>query len=294
MTQQANDASVVVGVDGSDASHRAVDWAAREARQRGGTVRVVHVIPTDSRAFSRDPSAVRTAAERLLDSAADRARELLGDAAVTQALLDGAAAEALVDESQHASLVVVGNRGHGGFATMLLGSTSVDLATHAACPVVVIRGSEHETAASLGSPTGPVIVGVDDSSGAERALELAFTRADERGARVVAVAAWQLPTAYGAYGAAELLQTDSDDTERDARERLASAVEPWQKRFPNVKVDQRTVAGHAVSALVDASAQGAQFVVVGSRGRGTLKGMLLGSVSQGVLRHAHCPVIVAH
>lgn len=293
MTQQAHDASVVVGVDGSEASHRAVDWAAREARQRGATLRVVHVLPADSRALGRDRSAVRTAAERLLDSSADRARQLLGDAAVAQELLDGPPAEALVNESQHASLVVAGHRGHGGFATMLLGSTSVDLATHAACPVAVVRGPEHEAAAPLGSPTGPVVVGVDDSSGAERALEIAFTQADERAARVVAVAAWQLPTAYGAYAAAELLQTDSDDAEREVRERLAAAVEPWQKRFPQVKVEQRTVAGHAVSALVDASAQGAQFVVVGSRGRGTLKGMLLGSVSQGVLRHAHCPVIVA-
>ena len=293
MTQQADGTTIVVGVDGSEPSYRAVDWAAREARQRGGILRVVHVFPSDTRAPGGDPSAVQTAAERLLASAADRARQLLGNAGVTQALLGGPPATALVNESQQASLLVTGHRGHGGFATMLLGSTSVDLATHAACPVAVVRGTGHETAAPLGTPTGPVIVGVDDSSGAERALEYAFARAAERDARLVAVASWQLPTAYGAYAAVELLQVDSDDAEREVRERLARAVEPWQKQYPQMNVDQRTIAGHAVSALVDTSAQGAQFVVVGSRGRGTLKGMLLGSVSQGVLHHAHCPVIVA-
>lgn len=293
MTQHTGEDSIVVGVDGSEPSHHAVSWAAHEARQRGATLRVVHTYPAGSRAATRDPSAVRLAAERLLNVSADQARQLLGDAAVVQELLEGRPAETLVHESLSASLLVVGSRGHGGFATLLLGSTSVHLTAHAACPVAVVRGSGPETAAPVGDPAGPIVVGVDDSPGAARALEFAFARAAERGASIIAMAAWQLPTSYGAYAGTELLQTDSADVERDVRERMARAIEPWQQRHPDVNVEQRTAAGHAVTALTDVSAQGAQFVVVGSHGRGNLKGLLLGSVSQGILRHAHSPVVVA-
>lgn len=111
--------------------------------------------------------------------------------------------------------------------------------------------------------------------------------------RIVAVHAWQLPTGYGAAALTELLQTESDQAQREATSRLGEALAIWQQRYPNVTVDQRTVQGHTVGALVEASRQGAEIVAVGSRGHGTLAGLTLGSVSQGVLRHAHSPVVVA-
>lgn len=291
MTQETGDARILVGVDGSKTSDQAVDWAAEEARQRGATLRVVHVFPADSRGAIRDRS-VWAAGQRLVSAAADRARQRLGSTAVVAELLEGPPAEALVTESQRSSLVVVGSRGHGGFAALLLGSTSVDLASHAACPVAVIRGPGSETTAPVGTADSPMVVGVDDSPGAERALEYTFARASERAAPVVAVAAWQLPTSFSAYAASELLRTDSGELERKVQDRLDRVLAPLQERYPAVDVERRAVSAHPITALVDASGEDAQCVVVGSRGRGNLKGMLLGSISQGVLRHAQSPVIV--
>lgn len=291
MTQVARDPGVVVGVDGSEASRRALEWAAREASWLGVTLGIAHAFPTDVSASSaEDPVVLRSAAERLIGEAVDHAREFVDGVVVVQALLDGPPAKALVDESERASLLVVGSRGQGGFTALLLGSTSVNVAAHAACPVVVMPGPE--TGAPYGADAGSIVVGTDASPRAGRAVEFAFARAHDRGAAIVAIYAWQLPTSYGAYAARELLRTDSSKAQRDANAFLADAVAAWQDRYPTVCVDQRAVVGHPVGVLAEASAE-AQVVVVGSRGRGTLVGTMLGSVSQGLLRHAQCPVIVA-
>lgn len=290
MTQNTQNSTVVVGVDGSEDSHRALQWAAREARQRGTTLHIVHAFPTDPPvAAGREPDA-RAGAQEVVDAAANRARERTNETVAVEAtIVDGPPAKALVDESQRHALLVVGNRGQGGFAELLLGSVPVHVTAYAACPVVVVpRHNQTSPAAAA----GPLVVGVDASEGSTRAIEFAFARAHERGAGLVALHAWQLPTAYSAAAAAELLKTDSDQAEHAARTRLASAVAPWQDRHPKVTVDQRTVHGHTVGALVEASAQGAQAVVVGARGHGTLVGLALGSVSQGLLHHARSPVIV--
>lgn len=301
MTQHATEDAILVAADGSEPSNHAVGWAANEARRRGATLFVVHVFPSDFRGPESDRAAIQTAVERLLTTAADRARQVLGEAAVRQELLDGPTDEALVARSKDFSLLVVGSRGHGGFATLLLGSTSANLASHAHCPVAVVRGTPGESAlpdsatedppATGTTQEGPIAVGVDKSPWTEPALGFAFARAAERGVHVLAVAAWQPPTAYGAYAAIELMPSESDDIERDVQHSLSEALEPWQRRYPEVEVEQRTVTGHAVTALVEAS-QEAQFLVVGSRGRGTLKGMLLGSVSHGALHHARSTIIV--
>lgn len=291
MTQDSAEGSILVGADGSEPSNHALDWAADEARQRGSALHVVHVLLSNYPGPESDRAEIRTAAQRLLTTAADRARAILGDADVTEELLDGPPDNALVTKSEGFSLLVVGSRGHGGFATLLLGSTSANLASHAPCPVAVVRGGPEKAAATEVTPEGPIAVGVDKSPWTEPALGFAFARAAERGVPVLAVSAWQPPTAYGAYAAIELLPSDSDDIERDVQDNLSVALEPWQQRYPQVEVEQRIVTGHAVTALVEA-AHDAQFLVVGSRGRGTLKGMLLGSVSHGSLHHAHSTVIV--
>ena len=291
MADPGADADVVVGVDGSQPSRRALGWAAREASRRGVTLRVAHAYPTEvALAAPGDSPRLHGAAERLLARDVDRARELAGGVTVVPALVDGPPAAVLVHESERASLLVVGGRGQGGFAGLLLGSTAVNVAARAACPVVVMP--REGAAAPNGVADGPVVVGTDTSSTADRAMEFAFARARDRGARVVAVYAWQLPGSYSAYLARELLRTEDSRAERDARTLLADASAPWQRRYPALDVQRRAVLGHPVGALAEASST-AQIVVVGSRGSGPLTGMLLGSVSHGLLRHAQCPVVIA-
>lgn len=288
MTQESTSTAVVVGVDGSEPSRRALVWAAGEAVQRGVALRVVHSFPFDMMvAPERDPQ-VRLASQHMLD-VADHARHLVDDAVeVTSALLDGVPSKALVDESRRCALLVLGSRGHGGFANLLLGSTSVDVTARAECPVVVVPDREGSDPGSL----QPVIVGVDASEGSLRALEFGFARAEAREARLVAVHVWRPPTAYGSYAGASVLHAESDRLEEEARAVLAGALARWRERCPAVVVDERVVRGQTVAELAGMSAQNADVVVVGSRGRTALAGMMMGSVSQGLLRHAGAPVVV--
>lgn len=281
-------APVVVGVDGSPRSGHAMEWAVGEALRRGVALRVVHAFPTDPPvAVGHDPD-IRAAAERMLTAAADDARNLPGaNVEVQAAVVEGSAAKVLLDESLRASLLVVGSRGHGGFASLLLGSTSVHVTAHAGCPVVVVP--HHETAP--GTAEGPVLVGVDGSPASTPALEFAFERAQRRGVGLVAVHVWRVPTDYGAYPV-EPVKADSARLEREARARLADAVAPWLERYPQVSVDQPTIQGHPARVLTEESTADAELVVVGSRGHATLTGTMLGSVSQAVLHHTRRPVAV--
>ena len=290
MAHPGTGADVVVGVDGSEPGRRALEWAAREASRRGVTLRVAHAYPSGvAISAPGDSPRLRGAAERLLAQDVDHARELV-DVTVVPALVDGPPATVLVHESERASLLVVGGRGQGGFAGLLLGSTAVNVAARAACPVVVMP--RVDAAAPSGVDEGPVVVGTDTSPTADRAMEFAFARARARRAAIVALYAWQLPGSYSAYLARGLLRTDESRAEREARTLLADAAAPWQRRYPTLGVERRAVLGHPVGALAEASSA-AQVVVVGSRGSGPLTGMLLGSVSHGLLRHAQCPVVIA-
>jgi len=189
-------------------------------------------------------------------------------------------------ESVRAAVLVLGDRGAGGLARLTAGSVAVHVATHAECPVVVVR--EPGPAAS----DMPVVLGVDGSSAetgetGEASVAFAFDAAARRQVPLVAVHAWRdLMIDPGLEAALDL---DAVDEHEILAERLAG----WAEKYPEVPVQSRVVRGRAARALVDASAR-AQLVVVGSRGRNGLAGILLGSVSRAVLLHAHCPVAVVH
>jgi nucleotide-binding universal stress UspA family protein len=174
--------------------------------------------------------------------------------------------------------VVLGDRGLSELGGLVLGSVAVSLAARSACPVVVVRGDR-------ALADGPVVVGTDGSPVSEAALAFAFDAAVARGVDLVAVHAWS-STAID-----EALESfvDWDASAEDAV--LAERLAGWGQKYPQVTVRRAVVRDGAVQALVDASA-GAQLVVVGSRGRGNAVGLLLGSVSHGVLHGAHCPVAV--
>lgn len=270
---------VVVGYDGSQQSGVAVRWAAAEARLRGVPLTVVHAWE----AFTAvGPMAIpvadlRAAAQEVVAEGAKLAREEAGE--VHAVLGRGGSTTALLEASRGADLVVVGSRGRGGFTGLVLGSTGLELAGHGPCPVVVVR----EPRAG-----GPVVVGVDGSAASLEALGLAFAEAALRGAELVAVVAWP---ADADTGGAPLV--DADALREVARERLARLVEPWRERYPGVPVRTEVFIGPPREVLLGA-AKDARLLVVGSRGLGGFRGLLLGSVSHALLQHAACPVAVAH
>jgi nucleotide-binding universal stress UspA family protein len=196
----------------------------------------------------------------------------------------GFAVPVLQAESTRAELVVLGDRGLGGFTGLLIGSVATGLSAHASCPVVVVRGPEPDGAVPRQEP---VVVGIDGSPLSEAAVAFAFEAAARRRVPLVAVHAWRDllvdPTL------APLV--DWDAAEVDEREVLAERLAGWGGTYSDVAVRRLVVRDRPARALVDESRR-AQLVVVGSRGRGGFTGLLLGSVSQALVHHAHCPVAV--
>ncbi|BCJ57113.1 universal stress protein [Micromonospora endophytica] len=282
-------APVVVGVDGSEIALHAVRAAAREAAFRHRPLRIVHAfiwplmnVPLGPAPGAPGDGGLRNQAERCLAEAVAEAGKVAPEVPVTGAVIDGAATPVLLAEARDAALIVLGNRGLGGFAGLLLGSVAVQVSAHADCPVLVIRGESRAD--------GPVVVGVDGSELSQQAVRFAFEEAAWRGSDLVAVHAWLYPTPAGP---GDILPLVYDlDAFREAEERtLAEAVAGWSERYPEVTVRRRLVRGSPASALVEES-RDAQLTVVGARGRGALKGLLLGSVSHTVLHHAHSPLAI--
>jgi nucleotide-binding universal stress UspA family protein len=291
MTSSRSGGSIVVGVDGSDTALQAVRWAAAEATQRRSPLRLVSAYAAPAGRLVGDPglgvdyrTVARDSAARYLAAAATAATAVAPDLAVEQVLVEGFPTSALRAESVHATLVVLGDRGLGGFSEMLLGSVAVALAAHAACPVVAVRGPDFDTSAPR---VEPVLVGVDGSPASEAAVAFAFEAAALRAVPLVAVHAWYDLLVDPVM--APLL--DVDAVEADEREVLAERLAAWSRKHPEVDVRRLVVRDRPGRALVQESAS-AQLVVVGSRGRGGLAGMALGSVSHALLHHAHCPVAV--
>jgi nucleotide-binding universal stress UspA family protein len=285
--------SVVVGVDGSSVSDRAIDWAVDQARRQHLPLHLLHAYVRDSppmhilgRPGAVAPVEPAQVAEVVLARAVRRAVADLPGVAVTGSVHEGSAAGHLVDASRQAGSIVVGSDGDGGLAHLLLGSTASQVASHAHCPVTVVRPTVVGPTGvrSTGDPAAgaarPVVVGVDPD-GSDDAVELAFAEADRRGAPLVGVHAWWY------------MPSDSATAEiaAIAAAALDQALAGWADKYPDVVIRPHLVHGDPVDELVNASS-GAALLVVGSRGRGGFAALLLGSVSQHLLQLAHCPVTV--
>lgn len=282
---------VLVGADGSPESLSAVDLAVREAVLRHQPLHVVHasVWPLMNVPLEAPPGVpgggLQHHAELIVQEATTRARAAAPDLAVTGEVVTGAAAAVLLGRADAASLVIVGDRGLGGFTGLLIGSVALQLASHAACPVLVARGTP--------DAGGPVLLGVDGAPASDPAVGFAYEEASLRRAPLTALHAWRHPVSTGP-GDMLPLAYDPAEVEADEERLLAEALAGWQDKYPDVAVRRQLVRGGARAALVDAT-RDAQLVVVGARGRGALAGLLLGSVSQAVLHHAAVPVaIVPH
>lgn len=260
---------VVAGVDGSSASEAAVVQAAREADRRRARLRLVHAFswPAGNMYAPLDTAPLT----RMAQDAAQHALSVAPGVDVSHAVMIGDPVSVLAAESRSADLLVVGRRGVGGFIGKLLGSTAVSLAAQCECPVVVVREEQ--------DGTGPVVVAVDGSARGEKAVDFAFEEAELRGADLVVVHAWDPDAAPAG--------TD----EATAEHVLATAIGVRPERHPAVTVKQQVATGEVREALIEAS-RNAQLMVVGARGHGGFAGMLLGSVSQALLHHTHCPIAV--
>ncbi len=278
---------VAVGVDGSPGATRALEWAAAEADRAGARLTVVEAWSptgfTDSALVGQGPDHAGPDAAR---RGAERAASLHHRLEVVPQVDDAAPVPALLAAAGHADLLVVGSRGYGGFRGLLLGSVSQHCLTHAPCSVAVVRPAEGTPWRPLGATPGRVVVGVDGSAGSDRAVDWAAAAARRSGARLAIVGSWMFP---GSAGFVYTVDVGLPDVARQAVEAATARV---RAIAPDVTVEGVTSEDPPAVALVQRSRR-ADMVVVGSRGVGAFRGVLLGSVSLYVATHAHCPVVVA-
>jgi nucleotide-binding universal stress UspA family protein len=278
---------VIAGVDGSEESLLAAQWAALEARRHAVPLRIVSAPAAVPRLHACHASpdeiaaALRGISARALDAAITRCDEVAPGLPIETGLLSGPAAVALADSGAGARMLVVGARGAGGFAAMMLGSVSRYVATWAPCPVIVVR--EETTAVHR-----EIAVGIRDPEDATGTLAFAFEEAARRGADLVAVHTWYwLPA--GQAGA--LRPADPERFAAEAAEHLAAALEQWHGKYPGVRVRQDVIRGHPGRVLASYSAR-SDLVVLGRHGHPARPGPGIGSVQHAVLDHAHGPVAV--
>jgi nucleotide-binding universal stress UspA family protein len=279
---------VIVGTDGTENSKAAVIWAAREAQRRGLPLRIAHVFEWDWEEYrysiGNDYIDVsRQMAEAVVNNATRQAQQVDPRLAIETDTLIGHTAARLLDIADQAELMVLGHRGRGGFAGLRLGSVSQRVATHAPCPVLVVRGRE--------DPDGPVVAGLDDSPAADQVLETAFDAATAHRSALSIVRSYLPPIPLWLEN---VRASEVETPEQDAAElaRVEEQLAPWRAKYPDVAVEILVTHEGAASSLVGASLC-AQLVVVGSRGRGRIRGALLGSAGLQLLHHAECPVLIA-
>jgi nucleotide-binding universal stress UspA family protein len=229
------------------------------------------------------------AAEQIVSTAIDRARRTAPTLDISTDMPVRAPAAALIAESRDADLVVVGHRGLGGFAGLLVGSVGVQTAAHASGPVVVVRdrGGDRDQPRETADH---VVVGVDGSPRSSLAIDFAFSHAARRGLGVVAVHAY--PPSGLAASSDPRLVAYADDVRHDAQQRrLDEILSGYRNKYPDTPATAKMLPGTPAAVLIQESADTA-LTVVGSRGRGGFTGLLLGSTSQSLLHHATGPLAI--
>ncbi|MEO3766747.1 universal stress protein [Streptomyces sp. B8F3] len=279
---------IVVGVDPDRTKRLALGWAADEAGRRHLPLRLVHAqaLPPVAGGYRAEATrryreewdrALRGVGDQLLRQAAVFVGSRQPSVEVSTVLAEEEPPWVLLQEARNASMVVVGSR-HLSRRRELFSPASValPLTARAPCPVVVVREPEH-----VSQEPAYFVVGVDGSPQSAAAVDMAFEEAELRGARLRALYVWH-PPLIGA--------PDEHAAMRECRRVLSETVAGREATYPDVELHHEVVRGHPVQALTDAS-EHSLGLVVGTRGHGGFTGILLGSVSQGVLHHARCPVI---
>jgi nucleotide-binding universal stress UspA family protein len=279
---------IIVGYDGSPHSQAALLWALDEAARTGSSVELVYVdgspvlVPA-ARLIQSPPPQPDSYRTEVVNGTLERA---VATAKKTQPLIDITArtvwahpATALIDLSRQARLIVLGGSGHSAVAG-LLGSVSTAVSAHAHCPVVIVRGEPVVDA--------PVVAGIDGSASAATVLTFAAEQAYARKATLRVIRTW--PPVTGLWEETPMVTGMVTDQERAPFDALVTTI---RTTFPDLTVETEATVAHPAETLTGAGDH-AQLLVVGSRGHGAVSGLLLGSVSQHLLRHSACPVVVVH
>ncbi|MBE8471968.1 universal stress protein [Streptomyces justiciae] len=282
---------VVVGVDGSESSLRAVDWAVDEAARHGLPLRLVYAslweryegaLPwTDSGRPSE-----QVMADDIVGIAAERARRRNPEVKVSTEVIADEAVEALLREGHGAAALVTGNRGRGELQGLLLGSVGLTVAARAHCPVIVVRGDR----AGREGTHERILLGAGEPATSGEAVRFAFREAEARGCTLDAVRAWRCPeheTADHPLLAGHAAHEHSEQ----ASALLDAVLHDAAADHPGVVVRRATVEGPARKVLLNRSAA-ADLVIIGARRRTGQFGLQLGRVGHTLLHHAACPVAI--
>ncbi|SOC49595.1 Nucleotide-binding universal stress protein, UspA family [Blastococcus aggregatus] len=300
-TEAGDRPTVVVGVDGSSASRDVLVHALLAAARRGADLDVVSSVTAELYYLGGAPMVVPDLGA-IRDEAREQVRTLVdevgADAQISSVpgvsevrirlvVTERPPAPDLVDRSVDAMLLVVGSRGRGAGRSALLGSVALHCATHAACPVVVVHPSP---VAATRPPR--VVVGVDGSPASRLALAAAVEEAARLDGGVEVVTSYQT-TDYWTDLSSVVVPAVEEVRERleERARQLVDEVLAEDRRGAVPPIGIEVHEGPADDVLVQRS-QGAALLVVGSRGRGAFRALLLGSVALRCAMHADCPVMV--
>lgn len=288
---------IVAGYDGSEVALHALEWAAAEADRVGAELLILKALGHEEVADTAPSQAlhlrdlVRDSATKSLEQARTKLAEKFPAITIRGEVHGGSPSKVLIQGSEQADLLVVGNRGSGLLKGSLLGSTAFAVTAHANCPVIVVRGDEHRPINDI----YPVTVAVDGSDGAWYALETAADWALELGAPLRIITAFQIPNT-AQFSTAYVLSLEGADTmvnwaQDQAKALLAEAEERVLRYAPGLKVNAEAHLGPPSVVLIEISKKSG-LLVTGARGRGGFASLILGSVSRTVMHQAHCPVLV--
>lgn len=278
---------VLVGIDGSRDGRIALTWAVTYAAVRNAPLHAVYILDDQGQFDDRSEADGADDGSEVLDDARNELNRL-GAHAATLEVRHGRPAQVLLELAHHSQGLVIGRRGMGGFAELVLGSTSqVCTALTTQVPLIVVPDTW--------DPAAPrhnrYVVGIDGSLEGQEALRFAFELAETTGAELHCVHAIEAdqagpdPTSW--FDPARNPRIEAAD------ELLAGSLDGWTSKFPDVTVHTRSVADHAVLVLARES-QDADLVIVGGVGRTAFSELRLGSVARGLLYHSHSPVAVIH
>lgn len=280
---------IIVGVDGSPQADRALRWAVSEAQLRLAIVDLVHCYVVSARGVVLH-APEREQAEAQLDEIVERNRDVLDRVKWTSTTMGvfSTPSAGLVEAAEDGDLIVLGARGTGGFRRLRLGSTSYRTASHATSPVAVIHPDEQ----AADDARRPLVVGIDDSRGATRALRWATDEAERRGVALTVVHAYQPPPEPAMLGSlSPASHAHALDSARDAAQQVVDDMVDAVAVAASVSVERVIEHGTAAEVLL-ARAADSHLLVVGTHGRGALGRLAFGSVSHQCLHHATGPVVV--
>jgi nucleotide-binding universal stress UspA family protein len=284
--------TIVVGYDQSPSGDRALAQAGREAAWRDASVTVItgyHAIAVAS-PLGYMPADVQTSAKDTADKIAGDGVQWLRNRypgmGVDAKTITGPTADALAEAARDADLLVLGNRGRGGFAGLLLGSVSMRTLTLASCPTMIVRGTPRK-------PSDSIVLALDIEDPADELIEFAFAEASLRGARLRAVSAWDLNwTGAADPGTSDDLDTAKRHAVADIRTTLERLLNPWQAKFPDVRLEIDVADGPPGAVLTGLSKK-TDLIVAGAHRRGDGRlGTRPGPIVHTLLHHADCPVAV--